>query len=276
MPTVYSPETDAELLSRHAVTDIAERRTWMKQLARQAEPIALHCDALGLCGFASQLRWDESNATLELLAQPEPGLLTGAEIRCTEPLHATAVALIEGVKLQFDIAARACAPTAHATDGHWRLHAAMPEVIHRLQRRDAFRVVPSAMAPAELWLLTPGERARERSVQIADVSATGIAFRWPKQAGPAPATGSRLIDCRLELSGTIPIDCTLIVTESGTEPTTDSSDARVRVGSRFEGLSPSAARAVQVYVNLAQVRARARRPQIDSNASVLQTTGSHT
>jgi len=266
----YAPESDAALLSRHAVTDIDERRSWMNRLATQSEPIALHCTALGLCGIATRLVWHANDDRLELLALPEPGLQVTDQARTSGSLRATAVALHQGIKLQFELQARVSPPSASQTDPHWRLIAPLPPVIHRLQRRDAFRVVPPAAAPAELWLPTPGERSGERSVTVADISATGIAFQWPALAGPAPAPGARLSHCRLELSGTIPIDCTLMVTavqadtasaQTGTSQA-DADRSRMRVGSRFESLSPSAARAIQVYVNLAQVRTRTRRPQV--------------
>lgn len=268
----YAPESDLALLSRHAVTELDERRNWMQRLGTQSEPIALHCAALGLCGIATQLVWHPANDTLELLALPEPDLQGTEQANRSGPLRATAVALHEGVKLQFEIQGRVSPPSPSKTDPHWRLIAPLPLVIHRLQRRDAFRVKPPPAAPAELWLQTPGERSGERSVTVTDISATGIAFQWPLLAGFAPRPGERLDHCRLELSGTIPIDCTLVVSavqtdgrvgDKGTAPADDAQSC-VRVGSRFESLSPSAARAIQVYVNLAQTRSRIRRPQVSS------------
>lgn len=261
MSPVYSPETDLHLLRNHAVTDAGERRLWLSKLAVLPEPIAIHCPVLGLCGFSSALTWDPQADHLELVGQAEPGVpLPDCPAPLGQRVRALVVALHEGVKLQFELDALAIAPGPDSAQGLWRLQSRMPHVIYRLQRRDAFRVTPSPLAPAQLWLATPGQAGRERSVQVVDVSATGMAFRWPERADTPPHEGSRLARCRLELAGTLPIECTLVVTETRADD--DAADPRLRVGCRFEGLSPSEARAVQIYVNLAQVRARAKRPQV--------------
>jgi c-di-GMP-binding flagellar brake protein YcgR len=266
MSPVYSPETDPQLLHAHAVTDAGERQVWLSRLAVLPEPIAIHCPVLGLCGFSSSLTWNPQTDQLELVGQAEPGVQLPD---CSPPMgqcvRALVVALHEGVKLQFELDAQAIAPAPGSAQGLWRLQARLPQIIYRLQRRDAFRVTPSALAPAQLWLATPGQAGRERTVQVVDVSATGIAFRWPERTDAPPQQGSRLARCRLELAGTVPIDCTLVVTE--TRAGEDAADPRLRVGCRFEGLSPSEARAVQIYVNLAQVRARAKRPQLGLRAT---------
>jgi hypothetical protein len=69
--------------------------------------------------------------------------------------------------------------------------------------------------------------------------------------------GTRLAGCRLELPAALPMRCTLAIRSAEPRP-----DAPVRLGGEFEGLDPAAARAVQVFVNLAQTRTRRARPHL--------------
>ena len=67
--------------------------------------------------------------------------------------------------------------------------------------------------------------------------------------------------CRLELPANAPIRCSLVVRGLRRPPA--GSSAPIRVGCEFEGLDASAERAIQVFVNLAQTRARRARPLVD-------------
>ncbi|MFM1990334.1 MAG: hypothetical protein RJA99_3291 [Pseudomonadota bacterium] len=247
------PLRDAALYATWGVGDRAERLRLLRALADGREMVTLHAGDDDDCFVVSRvLGVDTGGGTLELEFHTDEGRHDAFR----HAGRAIGVALLDRVTLQFDLEC----PTFVGDGECGRLRTALPERLARMQRRDAFRVSPPASAVPVLRLAGDGAA---RPVRVLDVSATGIAFEWDgANAGPAP--GTRLAGCRLELPAAMPIRCDLMV--RGVEPLADPYDdphgGALRVGCAFEGLDPPSARAIQVYVNVAQTRGRRVRPRL--------------
>lgn len=251
------PLRDAALYATWGVDDRAERLRLLRALADGREMVTLHAGHDDDCFVVSRvLAVDATGATVDLEFHTDEGRRDAFR----DAGRAIGVALLDRVTLQFDLER----PTIVGDGERGRLRAVLPERLARMQRRDAFRVAPPASAVPVLRLAGDADA---RTVRVLDVSATGIAFEWDgEETGPAtgPAPGSRLVGCRLELPAAVPIRCDLLVrgVELLTDPYDDPRRGALRVGCAFDGLDPSSARAVQVYVNLAQTRGRRVRPRL--------------
>jgi len=260
MPHALLPECDHTLLDQYEVDDRLECLQWLSRLNAGGVELALHVSDHGIDCISGQIsEIDESAGTLDVALDAD--WLSRSASDAFRHCSITAVAVLDAVKIQFDAAGLGLQARDHTASSQPLLRLKWPDRLYRLQRRNAYRITPPPFAPASLWLATPDEPAQERLVDVADISATGIAFRWPALAGPAPAQGKTLSHCRLELAGTIPIRCDLVVTDIRTDdPAADRPDARTRVGCRFSAIDPASARGVQMYVDAAQRRLRTRKP----------------
>lgn len=245
----FRPETDVAALARHAIGDAAERGRLLASLAEQGEVIALYpAGAADAFVVSRALGCDAAHGRLELEFTAD----AARESTFARAGRATAVALLARVKLQFELDRLRIDGTTR------RLLAEARGPFARLQRRDAFRVVPPPDAQARLAV---SEGSAEHRVVVLDVSATGIAFRFDAPPSPLPKLGQVWSGCRLELPATAAIRCALQV-RSVDPMVTEDHAPQVRIGCEFAGLEPSAARAVQVYVNAAQTRRRRLRPSL--------------
>jgi c-di-GMP-binding flagellar brake protein YcgR len=242
------PRVPAEPLpERFSVEDEQERVLLLQRLLDAHAPVTLHLPDGALGTAAARLLEVDAGAQRVALRVDDPGTLATALGNAPRVLG---LATLDGVELRFELG-----PVRLAKEPGWPLIlAALPRLLVRLQRRDAFRVTPPVTARPRLMVPVAGGL---REAAIVDVSATGIAFEWP---GPdeAPSPGDELAGSRLELPSTLPIVCGLSVrssTRQAGEPT--------RLGAEFLGLDPAAERTVQVFVNLAQTRARRVRPRVD-------------
>lgn len=235
------------LPERFAVGEAAERIRLLQRLLDASVPVTLRRpDEGGDAVAAALLAIDPAAGRIVLRVfghgaaaaalEAAPGLL--------------GVAALDGVELRFDLGP---VRLVDAGDGP-ALHAPLPRRLAWVQRRDAFRIAPPPTATPRLFVAGPD---RPREARILDVSATGVALEWPLP-GPVPAIGTHLPGCRLELPANPPIRCGLAVRSSAMRP-----DGSTRLGSEFVGMDPASARAVQVYVNLAQTHARRSRPRVD-------------
>lgn len=244
------PEADAALLERCAVTDPAERGHLIGALAQHGEVLALYPSGAADTFVVSRLLgWDAASGRLEMEFAADPA----REAAFERAGRATAVAVLARVKLQFALACLRVDALRR------RLSADAVAPFARLQRRDAFRVVPPLDAQVRLVV---NDGIAERRVVVLDVSATGIAFRFDAPPSPLTEVGRGFAACRLELPASPPIRCDLIVRSVDPMAESDRSP-QVRLGCEFAGLDSSAARTVQMYVNAAQARARRVRPRLN-------------
>ncbi|MFO0461517.1 MAG: flagellar brake protein [Burkholderiales bacterium] len=226
-----------------AVADAAERVRLLRRLLAEDAMVVLHLPGDEDTAVVSRLlSLDVAAGRIELEFVTDEG--RRAAFR--DAGRALARATLDGVGLRFEL-------DAARTDVDGRLVASLPRRLARLQRREAYRVTPPVTAQPRLFVPVNGD---EPEARILDISATGLAFEWP---GPdaAPSVGTRLAGCRLELPATLPIRCALAIRSVEPRP-----GAPVRLGGELVGLDPAAARAGQVYVNLAQTRARRARARL--------------
>lgn len=243
--------SDSDLFERFGIEDTAERTRLLRALAEARALVTLHTQTQLDGQVVSQVVGvDVAQGTVDLEFNTDE---TRRDAFCSADLI-TAVALLDRVTLQCELP-RA---TIFGDGDRGRLRAPLPVRLARLQRRDAYRVEPPIFAMPRLWL------RGEQAVHILDVSATGLAFEWAAETD-APRPGERLSSCRLELLATAPFRCDLLVrtTAPRADPFSDPADGvPLRVGCAFDALEPSAARAVQVFVNLAQSGGRKARPRV--------------
>lgn len=247
-------ETDPSLLKRCDVTEPAQRIRLLRQLHDAGTPLFVSPTAdrgRTVSGRIHALDTQRDTIDLDLTA-PADGDPEHVAQALRRSVGAVVVTLAGGVKLQFELS-----DAVLLGDGTTlRLRASLPARLARIQRREAFRVSPPAQVRPRLWRRVG---TSEREMPIADVSATGLAYEVP-EGQPEPRIGDRLEDCRLELPDTAPIRCSLVV--RGLRRPPPGRSAPVRVGCEFARLEPSAERAIQVFVNQAQVQVRQRRPML--------------
>ena len=151
----------------------------------------------------------------------------------------TLVGFLEDVKLQTDLTVRGVIDSP----GQCLLDVALPEVLWRIQRREAFRVQPLARDLAQVVIRT--RDGGERSLRVADLSVAGVGLTLPVGM-TRPAPGERWMHSRLEVNGRAPIPCDLKV-RNVREGSRGPADA-VRLGCLFEHLPSEVQRALQIYV----------------------------
>ena len=239
-------ETDRALLDQCAVPDPRMRVKLLQSLSERERPLVLHPGgAHDVAQPVGATLTAVGEASLELELAPDPAQLE----RLRAAAWVTVVAQHDSAKVQFELRGFAI----QQTEQRARLSAKLPEHVARIQRREAFRVEPPVHARPKLWVRL-GQTLHE--VRIGDLSATGLSFEAPAD-GSAPQPGSLLKGCRLEFPAAPPIPCDLEVRS------VRGGDGRPsKVGCAFNALPPAAERAVQVFVNNAQLRARRLRPAV--------------
>jgi len=132
------------------------------------------------------------------------------------------------------------------------LRLALPTLLRRHQRRQAFRVQPTSSHHPRAWLPRPG--ALPLSLRTMDLSAGGVALLWPP-ALPLPQPGDLLPGVELELGRDHRLRLQLQVQHLGEEP----GESLARVGCAFVGLKPETERELALYLNHLQRRQRGLR-----------------
>jgi c-di-GMP-binding flagellar brake protein YcgR len=256
MTVPLTPESNAQAQVEFSVDSALERQQLLRMIAADRDQISLHLNDGSARVLASTLMpigtdADPGSSALGLALSVAPAV----ELLRRLPLSATAVTVHRDVKVQFDLLLQADAQNPEL------LKAGFPGALWYFQRRQTFRVAPRPAAPVKLQLRYPAITDSLRSVRVLDVSVEGIAFAWPMAEGKKPEPGRRLSDCRLDLAGQMPLVCTLeIALVAPLEGSAAAGEPGLwKVGCRFLKQSLAAERAIQVYVNAAQIRARSRR-----------------
>jgi c-di-GMP-binding flagellar brake protein YcgR len=250
------PESSAQAQVEFSVDSALERQQLLRMIAADRDQISLYLNdgsgrALACTLMPIGTDNDLGSSVLGLVLSVAPA----AELLRRLPLSATAVTLHLDVKVQFDLLLEADAQNPDL------LKAGFPDALWYFQRRQTFRVAPRPASPVKLQVRYPALTDSPRPVRVLDVSVEGIAFAWPMAEGREPEPGQRLSDCRLDLAGQMPLVCTLEIALVAPLETSDAVGAPGlwKVGCRFIQQSLAAERAMQVYVNAAQIRARSRR-----------------
>ena len=249
MSALHRPETDERVLREYRISNPSDRARLLAELVSTGDRVSIYENRDAEAGFESRLlAYDPGRDSLEFELLPKQTHRTNFG----PGSQAVAVAVMAKVKLQFDIGPL----RVDAETGKFQVKA--PNSLVRLQRRDAFRVNPPREAGAQIFIREAVAGSTEWRTPVLDLSATGLAFQW-RHSTP-PAHGDILQSCRLALAGVPAITCQLLVINTLLEGPPHSRIARI--GGEFIGIDSSAARAIQIYVNAAQTRARARKPAL--------------
>ncbi|MEI6548009.1 MAG: PilZ domain-containing protein [Burkholderiales bacterium] len=247
MSALHRPETDDSVLRDYRIAEPSERARLLAELVSTGDLVSIYenLDA-EQCLESRLLAYDPARDSLEFEILPKQihsaNVVSGSAV--------VAVAVMARVKLQFEIS-----PITVDVDAR-KFQTKAPSSVVRLQRRDAFRVIPPREAAAYLFVGEAISGSQAWRTPVLDLSASGLAFEW-RNSTP-PERGAILPFCRIELAGVSAITCQLRVISTKLQEPLGSHIARV--GGEFIGLDSSAARAIQVYVNAAQTRSRARKP----------------
>ncbi|WP_423601173.1 flagellar regulator YcgR PilZN domain-containing protein [Roseateles sp. MS654] len=167
-----------------------------------------------------------------------------APVLASDELVATAY--LDRIKLQFDVSGL----VAIRGDGAEVLRAPTPLRLYRFQRRQAYRVASTGQLYPALKLAN----ADLPRIRVINVSAGGVALQWPANVVPPPRVGE-------EINGTLELDreigfATLLRVQHVAPA---DAGAAHQAGCAFVSLAPSAARALQVFIDQAQKRERLMR-----------------
>jgi c-di-GMP-binding flagellar brake protein YcgR len=154
-------------------------------------------------------------------------------------------ATLDKIRMDFELGARSL--LAH--DGPPVLRIALPAVMRRHQRRQAFRVPPAnPHFPRAFWQAP--QHSSPLRLALCDLSAGGLGLLWPAQIA-LPSTNALLEGVDIELERGQRIAVTLRV-----EHLRESPEGMV-LGCAFVGLPPMAERNLLQHLNQAQRRRRA-------------------
>lgn len=168
--------------------------------------------------------------------------------RLVEENEAVAVAYLDSVKLQFDVAGLVLVRSLNAA----ALQARVPREIYRFQRRGAYRVRTLEQHSPTAHLRHPSIPDMTLALRVLDVSVGGCALFLPADV-PAIEPGSTLAGVQVELDADARFGAALRIqhlTKIG------SHDRGVRLGCEWAKLDGLAARALQRYIDQTQKRRR--------------------
>jgi flagellar brake protein len=241
-PAALGPGGGADAWAGFRVDDPAEQTGLLAQLRDGSVPVQLRApqgSALtsrlwSIDAARRQLNFSADAASLQMQA------LAGHE-------EAVAVAYLDQVKLQFDLAAPLLVRGARSC----ALRAAWPETIYRFQRRTSYRVRTFDRHGARAHLRHPSLPDMRLSLRIIDVSAGGVALSLPDDV-PALQPGSSLNGVRIELDTDTRFTATLRLQHISSLHGTGG----VRLGCEMHDLDGAARRALQRYIDFTQQRRR--------------------
>ncbi|MGL6109282.1 MAG: flagellar brake protein [Rubrivivax sp.] len=251
-PAAPGPEagTGTDPRADFRVDDPADVRRLLKQLLDTGAPVTLN--APRGCAITSQL-WslDAAHGQMSFSADAASPHLQ----RLAMGDEAVAVAYLDQVKLQFDLADLVLVHGAHAS----ALRATLPQVLYRFQRRNSYRVRTLERRAPMALLRHPSMPEMQLSLRIVDLSAGGCALSLPDDV-PALQPGSSLCGVRIQLDSETHFSTTLRLQHVSTLPG-DGDGGGVRLGCEFIDLDGDARRALQRCIDHTQQRRRLLAPR---------------
>lgn len=190
------PETNLEALGAYRVDDRTLADAILKDLVRRGTLVTVFAGEATFCTVVEAV----DPRTIDLaIGRERRHEVMGPGIEAL-----TFVAFVEDVKIQVTARPRA----AIVVDGALRLRLDRPEILHRLQRRDGFRVRPIHGEPAVCFLRAAS--GRYERAPILDVSVVGVGLLFVPERR-LPALGATFAHCQLQLAGRELIPCDLVV-----------------------------------------------------------------
>jgi len=232
-----------DVLAEFRVTDPVEIRSLLKQLMDGVVPLNL--SASDGSAYTTML-WtvDPASSRISFTAD----MMAHSVHDIVEADECAAVAYLDRVKVQFDVT------DLVVVQGHKAsvLQARLPREIFRFQRRNTFRVRTIERTAPTASFRHPGIPDMSLALRVLDVSIGGCALLQPANV-PTLQPGAVIKGVRLSLDAETQIDAGLMlhhVTSTGAE------NGSVRLGCEIVGMSPTAQRALQLYIDQTQKRRR--------------------
>ena len=229
------------------ISSSQEIEAWLRQLLLHRVRIQLGTPG----GAQLNTRLDSLDAERACLVlaldAPEPQLravLDGAEV--------VAVAYLDNIRLEFELLGLVHVQGA----GGQHLRAAVPTLLYRFQRRQAYRVNPLGSQYPRVLLRHPQwPELPQLQLRVLDLSVSGLALLLPPEV-PAFEPGQTLEGCRIELDRDSHFEAPLRLQHLGPAGGGLQPAAGTRLGCAFGPLPAGAERALQFYIDLTQKRQR--------------------
>jgi c-di-GMP-binding flagellar brake protein YcgR len=232
-----------DVLAEFRVTDTGEIRSLLKQLMDEVVPLNLSASD-GSAYTTTLWTVDPVSSRISFTAD----MMAHSVHDIVEADECVAVAYLDRIKVQFDVG------DLMLVQGHKAsvLQARLPREIFRFQRRNTFRVRTIERTAPTASFRHPGIPDMSLSLRVLDVSIGGCALLQPANV-PNLQPGAVIKGVRLSLDAETQIDAGLMlhhVTSTGAE------NGSVRLGCEIVGMSPTAQRALQLYIDQTQKRRR--------------------
>ncbi|HMO47096.1 MAG TPA: flagellar brake protein [Rubrivivax sp.] len=225
------------------VGDRAERLALLKQLRDGSVPVSLNAPQ-GAVLVMQLWSLDAAQQQLSFSAYAD----CGAMQRLAQGGEAVAVAYLDSVKLQFELAGLVLVRGAH----HHALRAQLPELMYRFQRRSGYRVRALERSAPQAELRHPSLPDMRLRLRIVDLSVGGCALLLPGGV-PALPPGTLLHGVRIALDDRTAFQATLrlqhLSAMHGAMPVQ-------RLGCEFTELDGAAQRGLQRHIDQTQQRRR--------------------
>lgn len=224
-----------------------ELHALLRQVRDAGAPVVLAAPG-GVSSTCTLWTLDPSTERLSFSAddsQPQLQTLVDAD-------EAMAVTYLDSVKLQFDLDHLMLVRGKNGVV----LQAAMPESVYRFQRRDSFRVRPTARMAPQLTLRHPALPDMLVQLRILDISVGGCALLVPHDV-PELRPGLLINGAQVELDAeTVFVAGLQLHHASSFEGSEAGRGNGCRIGCEWRLLDPMAERSLQRFVNQTQKRHR--------------------
>jgi len=220
-----------------------ELRALMRQLRDRAEPINLNAPE-GRVLTTTLWAIDDQRESLNFAVTDSdvelPALVESDEV--------VAVAYLDSIKLQFDLRDLVLVRSVRSVT----LQSALPAVLYRFQRRNAYRVRTLERGSPTAHLRHPALPDMPLALRVLDVSIGGCALFLPTDV-PAIDPGTEIGSARIELDAATRFEVGLHLQHvTSILP----GQRGVRIGCEWTHLSGSAERALQRYIDQTQKHRR--------------------
>ena len=232
-----------DFLAEFRVTDAGEIRALLRQLMDNVVPLNLSASD-GSAYTTTLWTVDTASGRISFTAD----MMAHAVHDIVEADECAAVAYLDKIKVQFDVS------DLVLVQGHKAsvLQARLPREVFRFQRRNTFRVRTIERTSPTASFRHPAIPDMSLGLRVLDVSIGGCALLQPANV-PNLQPGAVIKGVRLSLDADTQIDAGLMlhhVTSTGAE------NGSVRLGCEIVGMSATAQRALQLYIDQTQKRRR--------------------
>jgi len=242
-PADLDADGSSDTFAEFRVTHAGQRLALLRELRDGSTPVILNAPD-GSSMTTALWAVDDARERLNFNADashPQLQALVDAE-------ELVAVAYMESVKLQFDLAGLVLVRSLNACV----LQSAMPREIYRFQRRNAYRVRTPERHSPKARLRHPSIPDMQLALRVLDVSVGGCAL-WLPQNVPTLQAGTRLAEVTVELDELTRFSAAMTLQHV---TALQAGDRGVRLGCAWQPLSGAAERILQRWIDQAQKRRR--------------------